>query len=181
MAEPSMTTPCVVCGRVPTRDESIRRHVGMIVMQRFVKLRQPLCRDHGIEITNTYLRKTLIEGWWGFVSFFLNFLTVGNDLVVLFRYRSLAEPQGAGFGPVPAPGPVAPAPSPVGRGPRLVSRSGPAVRAAVARRPAMDGHRGHRGPAVRRSDPPGLTGSARPRPPPRRLGKPHPCVNGALY
>lgn len=117
MAEPSMTTPCVVCGRVPTRTESIRRHVGMIVMQRFVKLKQPLCRDHGIEITNTYLRKTLIEGWWGFISFFLNFLTVGNDLVVLFRYRALGEHQqlagvaAPATAPIPAPAP-APAPSP---------------------------------------------------------------------
>ncbi len=113
MAEPSTTTPCVVCGRVPTRAESVRRHVGMIVMQRFVKLKQPLCKEHGIEITNTYLRKTLIEGWWGFVSFFLNFFTVGNDLVVLFRYRALGEPQplvgAAGLVP-PAPAP-APAPA----------------------------------------------------------------------
>lgn len=114
MAEPSMTTMCVVCSRVPTRTEPIRRHVGMIVMQRFVKLRQPLCRDHGIEITNTYLRKTLIEGWWGFVSFFVNFFAIGVDLVTLVRYRSLAEPQAAGFSPVstsapdPVPSAVAP-------------------------------------------------------------------------
>jgi len=125
MAEPSSTTPCVVCGRVPTREESIRRHVGMIVMQRIFKLKQPLCRDHGIEITNTYLRKTLIQGWWGFISFFLNILTVGNDLVVLFRYRGLGEPQplaggsGAGAGTgyssgmTPAPTGPAPAPAPI--------------------------------------------------------------------
>lgn len=116
MAEPSNTTPCVVCARVPTRTESIRRHVGMIVMQRFVKLKQPLCREHGVEITSTYLRKTLIEGWWGFISFFLNFLTVGNDLVVLFRYRALGEPQplagGSGTGLAPAATGPAPVPAP---------------------------------------------------------------------
>ena len=120
MAEASTTTPCVVCGRVPTRAESIRRHVGMIVMQRFVKLRQPLCREHGVEVTNTYLRKTLIEGWWGFISFFLNFLTVGNDLVVLFRYRALDEPRPLVGGAPPLPhGPLAapPAPAPVAPAP----------------------------------------------------------------
>ncbi len=124
MAEPSTTTPCVVCGRVPTRAESIRRHVGMIVMQRFVKLKQPLCREHGVEITNTYLRKTLIEGWWGFISFFLNFFTVGNDLVVLFRYRALGEPQPLVGGPAPAPTPP-PAPA-----------AAPATAAAPAPTPA---------------------------------------------
>ena len=108
MAEPSTTTPCVVCGRVPTRTESIRRQVGMIVMQRFVKLEQPLCREHGVEVTNTYLRKTLIEGWWGFISFFLNFFTVGNDLVVLFRYRALGEPQPIAGGAYPSPAPAEP-------------------------------------------------------------------------
>ena len=99
MAEPSMTTPCVVCGRVPTRTEPIRRRIGQIVMQRFVDLRQPLCRDHGLEVTRAYLGKTLIEGWWGFISFFGNFVTVGNDLVVLLRYRRLDEPQPLAGGP----------------------------------------------------------------------------------
>ncbi len=106
MAEPSTTTPCVVCGRAPTRSESIRRHVGIIVMQRFVKLQQPLCREHGIEITNTYLRKTMIEGWWGFISFFVNFGVVASDLVVLVRYRALDEPRDIGrFLPPPTPPP----------------------------------------------------------------------------
>lgn len=131
MAETSTTTPCVVCGRVPTRAESIRRHVGMIVMQRFVKLKQPLCREHGIEISNTYLRKTLIEGWWGFVSFFLNFFTVGNDLVVLFRYRALGEPQplggGVGLGPAPVPSPPpAPPPAPTPAAAPPVAAAAPA-------------------------------------------------------
>ncbi|MEZ5408520.1 MAG: DUF2510 domain-containing protein [Acidimicrobiales bacterium] len=121
---------------MPTRTESIRRHVGMIVMQRFVKLSQPLCRDHGIEITRTYLRKTLIEGWWGFISFFLNFFTVGNDLVVLSRYRGLGEPQplAGGARPAPAepPAPPTAAPAPAQFAPTPAPAPAPAPSPAPA-------------------------------------------------
>lgn len=93
MAEPSTTTPCVVCGRVPTRTESIRRHEGMLVLRRSSAINQPLCRDHGVAIARNYLRRTLIEGWWGFIVFFANLVAVPADLRALVRYRALGEPE----------------------------------------------------------------------------------------
>lgn len=84
---------CRVCGRGPARNMVIRRHVGMILMQRFVKLQAPLCREHGVELTKKYLGKTLIEGWWGYISFFVNWFVVVTDLVALSQAKKLPAPE----------------------------------------------------------------------------------------
>jgi len=93
MAQPvASASRCRVCGRGPAREFVIRRHVGMILMQRFVKLRAPLCRDHGVQLAKQYLKKTLIEGWWGYISFFVNWFVVTTDLIALSNAKKLGEP-----------------------------------------------------------------------------------------
>lgn len=64
----------------------------MVVMQRFVKVRAPLCRDHGVQLAKQYLKKTLVEGWWGYISFFVNWFVVVTDLVALSQAKKLGEP-----------------------------------------------------------------------------------------
>lgn len=88
---------CKVCGDGPARNLPIRRHVGMVVLQNFIKLNVPLCRSHGMQTTRQYLGKTLLQGWWGFISFFVNWFVIVSDLVVLMMYRALPEPT-----PVPS-------------------------------------------------------------------------------
>ena len=39
--------------------------------------------------------KTLVQGWWGIISFFVNFVAVGTDIAALRRASKLGEPQGA--------------------------------------------------------------------------------------
>jgi hypothetical protein len=60
-----------------------------------------VCRTHGTELTKTYLTKTLTQGWWGIISFFVNWFAVANDVVMLRRVSRLAPPA-----PVPAPASV---------------------------------------------------------------------------
>ena len=36
---------CQICGRSPAAQVKLRRHVGMLLMQRFVRARPTLCRD----------------------------------------------------------------------------------------------------------------------------------------
>ena len=92
MSQPDSALRCRVCGRGPARDMVIRRHVGMLVLQRFVKLRAPLCREHGVQLTKQYLGKTLIQGWWGYISFFVNWFVLVTDLVTLSQAKKLPEP-----------------------------------------------------------------------------------------
>lgn len=87
--------PCRVCSRTPTRVLTIRRHVGMLLIQRFVKFKGPLCRDHGVELTKKFLGMTLWQGWWGYISFFVNFFVIGTDLMALSQAKAIPAPQGA--------------------------------------------------------------------------------------
>jgi len=37
----------------------------MLLMQRFIKVKAPLCRDCGRKLTADYTKQTLVQGWWG--------------------------------------------------------------------------------------------------------------------
>jgi hypothetical protein len=93
---------CQICGRRPATELTIRRHVGMIVLQKFVRFRGTLCRDHGAAMSKEFLRKTLVEGWWGLISVFANFYAVYTDLAALSKANKLGPPMGAPVPPAPA-------------------------------------------------------------------------------
>ena len=86
---------CAFCGSEPARVVSIRRHVGMVLVQKFFKLRQPVCRACGMQALRQYTLKTLWQGWWGYISFFVNWFVLGANLVSYFQLRGLAQPRPA--------------------------------------------------------------------------------------
>jgi hypothetical protein len=86
---------CAFCGSEPARVVSIRRHVGMLIVQQFFKLRQPLCRSCGMKALRQYTLKTLWQGWWGYISFFVNWFVLATNLVAFFQLRGLAQPRPA--------------------------------------------------------------------------------------
>ena len=81
-AAPSML-PCQVCGRGPTALISVSRNVGMLVRRQFWSYKAPLCRDHGRQLALNWLLATLLMGWWGLISFFVNIGAVVTDLNAL--------------------------------------------------------------------------------------------------
>lgn len=95
----STEMPCQICKRSPALHVTLRRHIGMLLMQKFVKFDGYLCRDHGLEAANSFLRKTLVQGWWGVTSFFFNIAAVLTNLSAKSRLSKLAAP----VAPVAAP------------------------------------------------------------------------------
>jgi hypothetical protein len=93
--------PCAVCGRGPTRNITIRRHIGLLVVARFIRLRAPLCHEHGVATAKTYLGRTLVQGWWGLFSLVVNPFNVIADIRALIGYMRLPAPPPF---PQPAPG-----------------------------------------------------------------------------
>lgn len=91
-----MGTPCVICGMVPTRTVPIEWNIGMIVTRTCTKLNKQLCRVHGKQIARSYLHKTLIFGWWGCISFFVNMFTVAHNIKAIGNFRDLPEPSQPG-------------------------------------------------------------------------------------
>jgi hypothetical protein len=85
---------CESCGRAPARRLVIRRHVGMLYLQKFVKVEPTLCRDCGTRTIMRFTGRTLVQGWWGLISFFLaNPFTIVMNLVALVQARRLPAPQ----------------------------------------------------------------------------------------
>jgi hypothetical protein len=65
----------------------------MIVVQRFYKLQVPLCRRHGQLLAAKWLLWTLVQGWWGYISFFVNVFDIGTDVIALVRFSRLSPHQ----------------------------------------------------------------------------------------
>lgn len=83
---------CFVCGGAPAQSHAVRRHVGMLIMQKFYKVNDPLCRNCGLSLTRQWTAKTLVQGWWGvFSMFFNNFVLVANGVAAL-NFRKMAPP-----------------------------------------------------------------------------------------
>jgi hypothetical protein len=85
---------CQLCGRAPARQLVIRRHVGMLFLQRFIKIQPTLCRECGTRTVLQYTGRTLVQGWWGLVSLLIaNPFTILLNLVALVHARQLPPPQ----------------------------------------------------------------------------------------
>jgi hypothetical protein len=85
---------CESCGRAPARRLVIRRHVGMLYLQKFVKIEPTLCRECGTRTVMRYTRRTLVQGWWGLISLVIaNPFTIVMNLVALVQARRLPPPQ----------------------------------------------------------------------------------------
>ena len=87
-----MEPVCKACGRAPAVEVTVRRHQGMILLQRFFRLRAPLCRDCGRRIVKSWTGKTLVAGWWGIISFFVNWFCLASNAVAWRRVNALGEP-----------------------------------------------------------------------------------------
>jgi membrane protease YdiL (CAAX protease family) len=86
---------CSVCGRAPAMMLNLRRHMGLILFIRFTKLRAPFCRTHGEAAAREFLRRTMVEGWWGFLAVILNIWAISVDMQELKRVRQLSPPTTA--------------------------------------------------------------------------------------
>jgi hypothetical protein len=77
---------CQQCGRSPARTFTIRRHVGLLVLMRLVRIRQTLCRECARRELKRYTGRTLVQGWWGVLS-----LLVFNPATILLNLWGMAR------------------------------------------------------------------------------------------
>lgn len=99
---------CESCGRRPARRVTIRRHVGLFYLQRFVTVKAVACRACGRGLVRDFTLRTLAQGWWGLISFFFNWFVLGANAVAWLRLGRLNEPSvWETDGSAAAPAPVA--------------------------------------------------------------------------
>lgn len=78
---------CRVCGATPAANVSFRGHQGMIFVMRFLRRPGPFCRDCGLATYREMTSRSLVQGWWGWLSMFINPITM---LVNLAPRRTVA-------------------------------------------------------------------------------------------
>lgn len=84
---------CMICGHGPVAIVTLRSETGLLLARRRSRIGGPLCRHCGIAMFRTVQNKTLITGWWGFISFFANIGSVLANIGAYFELRSLSEPD----------------------------------------------------------------------------------------
>lgn len=84
---------CRFCGCVPAADTTFRGHRGMIVVMSFLHVKGPFCRNCGLSVFRDMTAKTLIGGWWGYVSFIITPITVLINLTRHAKVAGLAAPM----------------------------------------------------------------------------------------
>jgi hypothetical protein len=87
---------CESCGRRPARRVTVRRHVGLFYLQRFVTVKTVACRACGRRLVRDFTLRTLAQGWWGLISFFFNWFVLGANTVAWLRLGRLNEPLDLG-------------------------------------------------------------------------------------
>jgi transposase-like protein len=86
---------CVVCGRGPALDVSLRSVTGIVIAFRMRRIKGTFCRDCGMAMSRRVLDRTLLTGWWGL--FFASFATIYAailDSTALGRFKRAPEPIG---------------------------------------------------------------------------------------
>jgi hypothetical protein len=75
---------------------------------RLWRVQGPFCRDCGLAVFRDVTARTLLEGWWGFLSFFANIFALINNAAARGRFAKLATPQPNPRAPAPYPRPLHP-------------------------------------------------------------------------
>jgi hypothetical protein len=105
---------CESCGQSPARRITVRRHVGMLIMQQFISLKVTACRPCGRRLIRSHTGRTLWQGWWGMISFFFNWFVLMANAWAWFRLGRIDKPSLSGtlmtesprgFGEVAQPSP----------------------------------------------------------------------------
>ncbi|BFU46292.1 hypothetical protein [Krasilnikovia sp. MM14-A1004] len=117
-AQPTFMPPpgvdvCRFCGSLPAAPATFRGHQGFIVFMRFLSVPGPFCRDCGLATFRAMTSRTLVQGWYGILSFLIAPTTVLQNLFQRSRVASLPAPQ---------PNPYGPSRHPMDPGPRLLMR-----------------------------------------------------------
>jgi hypothetical protein len=79
---------CDLCGSAPAIVVALAEQRAWVVRARTLRSRLELCRSCGLALGRSRQNRTLLAGWWGFLSFFRNLSIVGGNAAAL---RSLAR------------------------------------------------------------------------------------------
>jgi hypothetical protein len=87
-----MISTCEQCGAKPAQLVKSRWHIGLIVYGRTMNRQAVLCRTHGRALVLSDLVKTVLLGWWGVYSFFINLAMIPAQIAELSKIGKIESP-----------------------------------------------------------------------------------------
>lgn len=84
---------CQVCGSYPAVDVVLRQETGKLIWRVRRRAEGRFCRDCGLALFRSTQNLTLMTGWWGVISFVVNFGSIIGNLGAWWKFRSLAGPH----------------------------------------------------------------------------------------
>ncbi|MER5356251.1 hypothetical protein ABT093_38775 [Kitasatospora sp. NPDC002551] len=95
---------CRFCGGFPAVDTTVRGHQGIIIIMRFLKQPGPFCRTCGTAVVRDMSARTLVQGWWSYLSGIFTVVTLLRNLAAHNRIKDLPPPAPGTHGPQLDPG-----------------------------------------------------------------------------
>lgn len=84
---------CWVCGASPAANVRFRQESGRLVSRVRRWMDGPFCRTCGTAVFRELTNRTLITGWWGVISFFVNFVTIIENFDAYRVIQRLPPPR----------------------------------------------------------------------------------------
>ncbi|MEV7597676.1 hypothetical protein AB0O91_09880 [Kitasatospora sp. NPDC089797] len=95
---------CRFCGGFPAVRATVRGHQGLIVAWRMLRMHGPYCHTCGTATVRDMSARTLVQGWWSWVSPLLTLITLLLNLGAHHRIKRLPPPVPGSHGPQLDPG-----------------------------------------------------------------------------
>lgn len=85
---------CQACHRSPAAPLKLVQQTGLVFTRRSATMNANLCQSCGRALFRQTQAHNLAFGWWGIVSFFSNFLTLGGNFTRSLKHRAIGPPAG---------------------------------------------------------------------------------------
>ncbi|MFH9349308.1 hypothetical protein [Kitasatospora sp. NPDC017646] len=95
---------CRFCGGFPAVRATVRGHQGLVVAFRMLRMHGPFCHTCGTATVRDMSARTLVQGWWSWVSPLLTLITLLMNLGAHNRIKRLPPPVPGTHGPQLDPG-----------------------------------------------------------------------------
>ncbi|MFC5665822.1 hypothetical protein ACFP3U_22910 [Kitasatospora misakiensis] len=95
---------CRFCGGFPAVETTVRGHQGIIIIMRFLKQPGPFCRTCGTAMVRDMSARTLVQGWWSYLSGIFTIVTLLRNLAAHNKIKDLPPPAPGTHGPQLDPG-----------------------------------------------------------------------------
>jgi hypothetical protein len=90
---PAADDECELCGSGPAAPVVLRQETGKIIWRTRRRMEGTFCRDCGLALFRSTQNRTLMTGWWGALSFFVNIGSILGNTDAWLKIRSLDKPR----------------------------------------------------------------------------------------